>query len=96
MGFSSETLEKSLRGEPDWLHEKRRSALAAYERLPLPSKTDEEWRRTDVSRLNVSDYTELEHKNGFKLVGLPALPNGVILEPLRTAAEKHARGTVPP
>ena len=90
MGFSAETLEKSLRGEPDWLHEKRRTALAAFERLPLPSKTDEEWRRTDVSRLNVSDYTELEHKNGFKLAGLSALPKGVILEPLRTAAEKHA------
>lgn len=89
MGFSSETLEKSLRGEPDWLHERRRTALAAYERLPLPSKTDEEWRRTDVSGLNVSDFTELEHKNGFKLGGLSPLPKGVILEPLRMAAEKH-------
>ncbi len=89
MGFSSETLEKSLRGEPDWLHERRRTALATYERLPLPSKTDEEWRRTDVSGLNVSDFTELEHKNGFKLGGLSPLPKGVILEPLRVAAEKH-------
>lgn len=89
MGFSSETLEKSLRGEPDWLHERRRTALAAYERLPVPSKTDEEWRRTDVSGLNVSDFTELEHRNGFKLGGLSPLPKGVILEPLRVAAEKH-------
>ncbi len=89
MGFSAETLEKGLRGEPDWLHQRRRSALAAYERLPAPSKTDEEWRRTDVSGLNVSDFTELEHRNGFKLAGLSALPKGVILEPLRVAAEKH-------
>jgi Fe-S cluster assembly protein SufD len=89
LGFSAETLGKSLRGEPDWLHERRRTALATYERLPLPSKTDEEWRRTDVSGLNVSDFTELEHKNGFKLGGLSPLPKGVILEPLRVAAEKH-------
>ena len=90
MGFSAETLETALRGDPDWLHERRRGALAAFERLPLPSKTDEEWRRTDVSRLNVSDFTDLEHKNGFKLGGLSPLPKGVILEPLRRAAEKHA------
>ena len=88
MGFSAETLEKSLRGEPDWLHATRRDALAAYERLPQPSRTDEEWRRTDVSGLNVSEFTELEHKNGFKLDRAP-LPAGVILEPLRVAAEKY-------
>ena len=89
MGFSGETLERALQGEPDWLHERRRTALATFEHLPAPSKTDEEWRRTDVSRLNVSDFTELEHKNGFQLGGLSVLPKGVILEPLRVAAEKH-------
>ena len=89
MGFSADTLETSLRGEPDWLHERRRSALADFERLPAPSKTDEEWRRTDVSGLNVAQFANLEHKNGFKLGALAALPKGVILEPLRVAAEKH-------
>ena len=89
MGFSSETLEKSLQGEPDWLHQRRRAALATFERLPAPSRTDEEWRRTDVSRLDISDFKELEHRNGFSLGGLSALPKGVILEPLRVAAEKH-------
>ena len=89
MGFSAETLETTLRGEPDWLHQRRRGALASFERLPQPSRTDEEWRRTDVTGLNISDFTELEHKNGFNLGGLSALPRGVILEPLRTAAEMH-------
>jgi Fe-S cluster assembly protein SufD len=89
MGFTAETLETSLRGEPDWLHERRRRALAAFERMPAPNKTDEEWRRTDVSRLNVGEFAKLEHKNGFKLGGFTPLPNGVILEPLRVAAEKH-------
>jgi Fe-S cluster assembly protein SufD len=89
MGFSAETLETSLQGEPDWLHDRRRTALAAFERLPAPSKTDEEWRRTDISALNVAEFATLEQKDGFNLGGLSPLPKGVILEPLRVAAEKH-------
>jgi len=91
MAFSLETLERTeLQGEPDWLRAKRREALSAFERLPMPSKTDEEWRRTDVSRLNVSAFTEMEHANGYELGKLSPLPEGVILEPLRVAAAKHA------
>jgi Fe-S cluster assembly protein SufD len=91
MALSLETLERTeLQGEPDWLRAKRREALGAFERLPMPSKTDEEWRRTDVSRLNVSAFSEMEHKNGYELGRLSPLPAGVILEPLRVAAAKHA------
>jgi Fe-S cluster assembly protein SufD len=90
MPLTLESLERSvLQGEPDWLRERRLSALATYERLPMPSKTDEEWRRTDISGLKATDFSELEHRNGFNLGGLSALPRGVILEPLRVAAEKH-------
>jgi Fe-S cluster assembly protein SufD len=90
VAFTLETLERSvLQGEPDWLQKRRLSALATYERLPMPSKTDEEWRRTDISGLKATDFSELEHRNGFNLGGLSALPRGVILEPLRAAAEKH-------
>ena len=80
----------ALQGEPDWLGERRRGALATYERLPNPSKTDEEWRRTDISGLNTGQFSELEHKNGSTLE-VSSLPRGVILEPLRVAAEKHAQ-----
>ena len=90
MPFNQETLERSvLQGEPDWLQRSRLSALATYERLPMPSKTDEEWRRTDISGLNATDFSELEHRNGYNLDALSSLPRGVILEPLRVAAEKH-------
>ncbi len=65
-----------LQGEPDWLGERRRGALAAYERLPMPSKTEEEWRRTDISGLNAAQFSELENKNGFKLDALSSLPRG--------------------
>ncbi|HKW71518.1 MAG TPA: Fe-S cluster assembly protein SufD [Candidatus Dormibacteraeota bacterium] len=88
MALSSETLDQ-LQGEPGWLRERRESALATYEKLPSPSKTDEEWRRTDVSRLDPSQFSRLEHFDGQKLILPEALPEGVILEPLRVAAEKH-------
>ncbi|HSP08121.1 MAG TPA: Fe-S cluster assembly protein SufD [Candidatus Dormibacteraeota bacterium] len=89
MAISAETLENTgLQGEPDWLRDRRRAALATYERLPMPSKTDEEWRRTDVSRFEPSAFSGLEHRDGVELETGP-LPAGVILEPLRDAATKH-------
>ena len=88
MGLTAETLDE-LRGEPDWLHDRRQSAFATYGRLPAPSKTDEEWRRTDVSRFDLGQYSKLEHLDGQKLVLPSALPKGVILKPLRQAAKDH-------
>ncbi|HKW59400.1 MAG TPA: Fe-S cluster assembly protein SufD [Candidatus Dormibacteraeota bacterium] len=88
MAITSETLDQ-LQGEPGWLRDVRRKALDAYDRLPAPSKTDEEWRRTDVSRLDPNRYSKLEHLDGQKLTLPEALPAGVILEPLRVAALKH-------
>ncbi len=88
MALTSETLDQ-LQGEPGWLRERREAALESFQKLPLPSKTDEEWRRTDVSRLDPSQFSRLEHLDGQKLVLPEALPGGVILEPLRVAAERH-------
>jgi Fe-S cluster assembly protein SufD len=55
----------------------------------MPSKTDEEWRRTDVSAFNPASYATLEHKNGLKLERPSGLPAGVILKPLRVAAKEN-------
>ena len=88
MGLTTETLAQ-LQGEPGWLRERREAAFVDFEKLPAPSKTDEEWRRTDVSRLDPNQFSKLEHLDGQKLVLPEALPEGVILEPLRVAAERH-------
>jgi Fe-S cluster assembly protein SufD len=88
VAITAETLDQ-LQGEPGWLHEVRIKALGSYERLPAPSKTDEEWRRTDVSRFDPARYPKLEHFDGQKLILPSALPPGVILEPLRQAATDH-------
>jgi Fe-S cluster assembly protein SufD len=90
MAFNSQTLEEiaSIQAEPDWLRARRRTALAAFERLPMPSRTDEEWRRTDVTKLDPGAFTQFEHANGHKQPET-SLPSGVILEPLATAAQRH-------
>ncbi|HKC18858.1 MAG TPA: Fe-S cluster assembly protein SufD, partial [Candidatus Dormibacteraeota bacterium] len=88
MALTSETLDQ-LQGEPGWLRERREAAFATYERLPSPSRTDEEWRRTDVSRLDLSKLSPLAHGYGAGLDGQGTLPNGVILQPLAVAAAEH-------
>ena len=90
MSFTAETLERTeLRGEPGWLRERRHSALEAYERLPMPSRTDEEWRRTDIAGLDPSLFAKFEHSNGA-VTEQRELPEGVIFEPLLTAVANHS------
>jgi Fe-S cluster assembly protein SufD len=54
-GFSRRAVEELSwrRGEPDWVRARRLDAWAAYEATPMPSRTDEEWRRTDIRRLPI-------------------------------------------
>jgi len=40
-----------LWGEPDWLQQRRREAWQLFRSLPLPSPTEEAWRRTPPERL---------------------------------------------
>jgi Fe-S cluster assembly protein SufD len=77
-----------FRGEPDWLLDRRRDAFAAFKRLPAPSRTDEEWRRTDVSRLDPSVFFEFEHGLAHDTFA-PNLPDGVIVQSLPVAAKEH-------
>jgi Fe-S cluster assembly protein SufD len=66
VGFTVQGVEEiaSLHGEPDWLRKRRRSAFDTFERMPMPSRIDEEWRRTDVSRLDITKFSQFEHRNG--------------------------------
>jgi Fe-S cluster assembly protein SufD len=52
------------RGEPEWLKKYRLDAFQRFEELPFPSRTDEEWRRTDISRL---DFSELARPGRVRL-----------------------------
>jgi Fe-S cluster assembly protein SufD len=44
----------ALKGEPSWMRERRLAAWEAFERLPLPTVHDEEWRRTNISSLDLN------------------------------------------
>jgi Fe-S cluster assembly protein SufD len=88
--------ETIFQGEPDWLRERRRAAFASYQRLPMPSRTDEEWRRTDVSRLDPGRFLRFEsggadHRGRPHSTFGPDLPEGVIFGSLPLLAEAHRK-----
>lgn len=58
-GFSQEAAEEvsALTKEPDWLRERRLAAWEVYQRTPMPTLQDEDWRRTDISRLALDELT---------------------------------------
>ena len=66
MALTIEAVEElgALHGEPEWLRARRREAFAAFERLPLPSRSDEEWRRTDVRGLDLDAFEPFERADG--------------------------------
>ena len=66
MAFTAKAVEELgyLHGEPDWLRARRREAFEIYEQLPLPSRADEEWRRTDIRRLDLNAFEAFERADG--------------------------------
>jgi Fe-S cluster assembly protein SufD len=66
-GFTEEAIQELIarRAEPDWMRERRLDAWRAYEAIPMPARTDEEWRRTDLSRLRLDEIEPFaEESNG--------------------------------
>jgi Fe-S cluster assembly protein SufD len=62
LGFSREAVEQlsTMKGEPEWMRARRLESWRVYEELPMPTRHDEEWRRTDISQLRlhiIAPYT---------------------------------------
>jgi len=57
-GFTTDTFESFLasRNEPAWLVDARRKAWQTFESLPLPSRREEEWMRTDIRLLKLDKF----------------------------------------
>jgi Fe-S cluster assembly protein SufD len=57
-GFTKEAFEAFLsdRDEPDWLITARRAAWQTFEDLPMPSRADEEWMRTDIRLFRLDKF----------------------------------------
>src|SRR5437764_5787284 len=91
MAFTRDTVEQlsSERSEPAWLREARLQAWQVFEATPMPdSSKDEDWRRTDISKLDLDSFQP--SLNGANTPGLQseALPNGVIFCTLEAAIQR--------
>jgi Fe-S cluster assembly protein SufD len=43
------------KNEPEWMRELRLHSWQLFEMLPMPTRQDEEWRRTDISKLKLEE-----------------------------------------
>lgn len=73
-GYSIEDVKalSAARNEPQWLRESRLAAWEIYEDLPMPSLTDEDWRRTDYRHIRWEEAEKLITPNGATLETVPA------------------------
>nr|MDQ3327557.1 SufD family Fe-S cluster assembly protein [Chloroflexota bacterium] len=75
-------------GEPEWLREQRLASWQMFEATPTPVMTDEEWRRTDIRRLDFGSFavpteaplryepeSSADHRDGFT-----QLADGYVME----------------
>lgn len=74
-GFSRRAAEELSwkRHEPDWVHDKRMEAWEAFEAFPMPTRQDEEWRRTDIRRLPINDVAAYTWQEG-RVTSVDELP----------------------
>jgi Fe-S cluster assembly protein SufD len=65
-GFTRDAVEalSASRNEPEWVLQQRLAAWDTYERLPMPTRQDEEWRRTDLRRLKLDRFAPYVAGNG--------------------------------
>ncbi len=54
-GFTQEAVAELIAGrnEPEWMRERRLAAWQTYQQIPMPTRQDEEWRRTDLRALQL-------------------------------------------
>lgn len=64
--MTQEAVERlsASRNEPDWMLESRLNAWRIFESLPMPTRQDEEWRRTDPSKLRLDQLVPFAEASG--------------------------------
>lgn len=58
--------------EPDWLLQSRLAAWELYEDMPMPTLSDEDWRRTDYRHIRWDQADRIITPNGVTLETVPA------------------------
>jgi Fe-S cluster assembly protein SufD len=64
-GLTRESVQQisASKNEPGWMLERRLAAWQIFDSLPMPSRQDEQWRRTDIGKLKLdllTPYTEAD------------------------------------
>jgi len=52
------------KNEPEWMRDLRLRAWVHFETLPMPTRHDEDWRRTDISKLRLEDLAPFTPASG--------------------------------
>jgi Fe-S cluster assembly protein SufD len=60
--FSRKNVEAiaEWKAEPDWMRARRLQFFEQFEKLPMPGRKDEDWRRTDITGLEYARYVAFE------------------------------------
>ena len=64
------------KGDPDWMLELRLQAFELYNATPMPSRTDEAWRRTDIRRLKLDGIGAYAGRSGSPALSPLGLQTG--------------------
>ena len=94
-GINDRAFEAFLaaRHEPDWLIEQRRQHWATFQALPWPSRSAEEWIRTDYRLLNLDKFSlPIETTNATES-NSPLLVEGVDLAGRTSALNSRSQAT---
>lgn len=75
--FTRSLVESISSGEPDWLHDKRQVAWSVFEETPLPTTSDEDWRRTDLRRIKWEQFKLADKSSITPTQNLADLPDNV-------------------
>lgn len=73
-GFTSEAFESHLvtqQGQPDWWVERKRAAYETFSKLPMPKRTDEAWRFSNISALSLEGF---ETGRTVPIIDFPSAP----------------------
>ncbi len=74
--------------EPDWLLQRRLDALRAFDAMSMPNPLDEEWRRTDLKRVDLESALAATGEASVQRVS-DGLPEKVVFSDLSEAASRH-------
>lgn len=95
MAFTKEAVKdlSAKLDEPEWMREFRLAAWAVYDGLPVPTTSDEAWRRTDLRRLKLDQHAP-SLNGGSAVLSLPAHLGEQVTEDAAGGVLVHVDGVV--